>query len=152
GRQVEYSDGTLTTLICEGLPIMRKSGHTQVLGDCDRVHARPRFTEQVVPKTQGAVLPGRGQRLAVGTKGEAQDRSGVAGKHTPFLHVRRVPEAYEIIVATAGNQLAVGTEGHAANRAPVPLPVFAQHSHDVTWQAIDAFARRDVLLLQAIQR
>ena len=70
-----------------------------------------------VPDPDGLIDARRGELVAVGAEGHAEDVVDVAAQREDFLPGRRVPELDGLIQARGREAAAVGAEGHAPEPA-----------------------------------
>ena len=124
--EVPHPDRPVRAGGSEAAPVGGVEGH---VGDRARVAAEGQvFRARLplhgggVPDPDGLIDARRGELVAVGAEGHAEDVVDVAAQREDLLPGRRVPELDGLIQARGREAAAVGAEGHA----PEPAHVAAQ--------------------------
>src|SRR5262249_21747030 len=107
------------------------------------------------PHPNGAVQPGRHERLAVRTEADRADPILVATKAAQLVAALRVPHLNERVAAARGNRFPVPAKTHRANWAIVAV-VLAHQRRPLAWRNVPqlhemiAAAGRQPLTVRAI--
>ena len=79
-----------------------------------------------VPLNNRVVVTARGQRFAIGTKGDGPDRAAMAFEGGQQLLSGDIPELECVVVTARGQGFAIGTKGHGLDRAAMAVERLAR--------------------------